>query len=156
MPVRVPRGYRWLLRAVAPAHERVWLLADLEEETTARARVHGDPSARAWSRRQVLASIVPLLSRRLEYSALHFRSTAVSTFRHLISDLADATPSPLVLLFALGISLLTALVFGVGPALLTSRADPMDAMRGPAHAGAADAGAGHFACRVRALQPDVR
>ena len=42
----------------------------------------------------------------------------------------SAAPSIPVLLFALAVSLLTALLFGMVPAWITSRADPMEAMRG--------------------------
>jgi putative ABC transport system permease protein len=42
----------------------------------------------------------------------------------------QATPSPLALLFALGVSLLTSLIFGVVPAWMTSHAEPLEAMRG--------------------------
>ena len=42
----------------------------------------------------------------------------------------SAAPSIPVLLFALAVSLMTALIFGIVPAWITSRADPMDAMRG--------------------------
>jgi putative ABC transport system permease protein len=42
----------------------------------------------------------------------------------------SAAPSMPVVLFALAVSLMTALLFGTVPALITSRADPMDAMRG--------------------------
>ena len=42
----------------------------------------------------------------------------------------DATPSIPVLLFALGISLLTGILFGVAPAWMTSHAEPVEALRG--------------------------
>jgi predicted permease len=42
----------------------------------------------------------------------------------------SAAPSWPVLLFALGISVLTGLLFGIAPAWMTSRADPIDALRG--------------------------
>jgi predicted permease len=42
----------------------------------------------------------------------------------------DATPSLLVMGFAFGMSLLTGLIFGVAPAIIGSRSDPIDAMRG--------------------------
>jgi predicted permease len=42
----------------------------------------------------------------------------------------DATPSWPVLLFALGISTLTGVIFGIAPAWMTSRADPVEALRG--------------------------
>ena len=42
----------------------------------------------------------------------------------------NATPSIPVLLFALGISLLTSILFGVAPAWMTSHAEPVEALRG--------------------------
>ena len=42
----------------------------------------------------------------------------------------DAAPSMLVLLFALGISVITGVVFGVAPAWMTSHAEPIEALRG--------------------------
>jgi putative ABC transport system permease protein len=42
----------------------------------------------------------------------------------------SATPSWPVLLFALGVSLLTGVIFGIAPAWMTSRADPVEALRG--------------------------
>ena len=42
----------------------------------------------------------------------------------------DATPSWPVLLFTLGVSVLTGVVFGMAPAWMTSHADPVEALRG--------------------------
>ena len=42
----------------------------------------------------------------------------------------SATPSLPVLLFTLGISVLTGIIFGIAPAWMTSHADPMEALRG--------------------------
>jgi putative ABC transport system permease protein len=42
----------------------------------------------------------------------------------------DATPSWTVLLFTLGVSVLTGIVFGMAPAWMTSHADPVEALRG--------------------------
>jgi putative ABC transport system permease protein len=42
----------------------------------------------------------------------------------------DATPSLPVLLFTLGMSLLTGIIFGIAPAWVTSHADPVEALRG--------------------------
>jgi len=42
----------------------------------------------------------------------------------------DAAPSTPILLFALGVSLVTALVFGVAPAWVTSHVQPIEALRG--------------------------
>lgn len=42
----------------------------------------------------------------------------------------DAAPSTPVLLFALGISLITGVLFGIAPAWMTSHADPIEALRG--------------------------
>jgi predicted permease len=42
----------------------------------------------------------------------------------------SASPAPAVLGFALGLSLLTGIIFGVAPALIASRSDPAEALRG--------------------------
>lgn len=42
----------------------------------------------------------------------------------------DATPSWFVLLFALGVSVLTGIAFGIAPAWMTSHIDPIEALRG--------------------------
>jgi len=42
----------------------------------------------------------------------------------------DATPSAAVLWFALGISVIAGVVFGIAPAWVTSRAEPIEALRG--------------------------
>jgi len=40
------------------------------------------------------------------------------------------TPSPIVLAFAIGLTLVTGVVFGLAPAWLATRTDPIDALRG--------------------------
>jgi predicted permease len=42
----------------------------------------------------------------------------------------DASPSMAVLLFALGVSLITGIAFGIAPAWMASRVDPIEALRG--------------------------
>ncbi|HTX40917.1 MAG TPA: ABC transporter permease, partial [Acidobacteriaceae bacterium] len=42
----------------------------------------------------------------------------------------DAAPSPEVLAFAFGVSLVTGMLFGAAPAWMTAHADPIDALRG--------------------------
>ena len=46
----------------------------------------------------------------------------------------NATPSLPVLLFTLGVSVLTGIVFGIAPAWVTSHADPIEALRGASRA----------------------
>src|SRR6202042_342341 len=41
-----------------------------------------------------------------------------------------ATPSPTVLTFAFGLSLVTGLIFGIAPAWVTSHSEPAEALRG--------------------------
>src|SRR5207244_8866717 len=41
-----------------------------------------------------------------------------------------STPSVPVLLFTLGISVLTGIIFGIAPAWVTSQSDPVEALRG--------------------------
>jgi putative ABC transport system permease protein len=42
----------------------------------------------------------------------------------------ESTPSPTVLLFTLGLSVLTGMIFGTAPAWMTSHAEPVEALRG--------------------------
>jgi predicted permease len=42
----------------------------------------------------------------------------------------STTPSPMVLLFAFGVALLTGIIFGAAPAWFATRTDPVDALRG--------------------------
>jgi predicted permease len=57
------------------------------------------------------------------------RAIVAIVFHGAKSVAIDASPSPLVLAFALGVSLLTGAVFGCAPAWFGSRSDPVDAMR---------------------------
>src|SRR5204862_7407105 len=50
---------------------------------------------------------------------------SVSTFLPI-----STLPSPLVLAFAFGVSVLTGIIFGTVPAWLATRTDPIDALRG--------------------------
>ncbi len=56
---------------------------------------------------------------------LAFHSTEQSTWIPV-----GASPSTAVLLFALGVSVLTGVIFGMAPAWMTSRAQPVEALRG--------------------------
>jgi putative ABC transport system permease protein len=56
---------------------------------------------------------------------LHLAFTGPDTWVPL-----DAAPSTPVLLFALGISVITGVVFGIAPAWMTLRAEPLEALRG--------------------------
>jgi predicted permease len=58
---------------------------------------------------------------------LHFAFPPVSGIAGIP---VSASPSMPVLLFAFGVSLITGLAFGVGPAWMTTRVDPIEALRG--------------------------
>lgn len=58
---------------------------------------------------------------------LHF---AFPTFAGFASVPISASPSMAVLLFALVVSLLTGVAFGIGPAWMATRVDPIEALRG--------------------------
>lgn len=89
-PRHIPLLFELLLRAAAPAPERQWLIADLEEETAARAQALGPREARRWTRRQVLRSIAPLTRQRLDSTVRHLWSVPMHIVRHFRSDLGLA------------------------------------------------------------------
>ena len=86
----VPGIARWLLRLAAGSEHREALLLDLEEEAAARAAADGTAAARRWSRRQILASLGPLLVRRAETSLTTLRGIQMRAWRGFGADLAVA------------------------------------------------------------------
>ena len=86
----VPRIVGWLLRLVAGSEHRDAVLLDLEEEAAARAAVDGTAAARWWSRRQILASLGPLLVRRAETSLTTLKGIQMRAWRGFGADLAAA------------------------------------------------------------------
>jgi macrolide transport system ATP-binding/permease protein len=86
----IPRFARWILRLAADREDREALLQDLAEEAATRASAAGGDDARRWSRRQVLASVAPLLVRRVEIAVTKLRRTSMSGWRGFGSDLATA------------------------------------------------------------------
>jgi putative ABC transport system permease protein len=79
----------------------------------------------------MLAMIGGILGTAVAYTgtklilSLAFRTGAPNNFIPI-----DASPSWQVLLFTLGVSVLTGVVFGIAPAWMTSHADPVEALRG--------------------------
>lgn len=90
MPELIPRVARWMLRLAAGRDDREALLADLTEEATAVASATGHDEARRWSRRQVLASLAPLLARRVEITVTRMRRASMNGWRGFGSDLTAA------------------------------------------------------------------
>src|SRR5687767_2241084 len=86
----VPPIARWLLRLAAPPDDRDALLLDLDEEATARAAAEGWRGARRWSRRQILASLGPLLVRRAETGLMTLKGIQMRAWRGFGADLAVA------------------------------------------------------------------
>jgi predicted permease len=82
---------RLIVRLVAPPDQREWMIADLEDETAARANTAGVRVARRWARRQVFASAGPLLRRRLE--------SALSESRRLFMNILSGLSGDIVLAF---------------------------------------------------------
>ena len=85
----VPHLARVLLRLAAGSRYRDAVI-DLEEEATARAGIDGPAAARRWSRRQVAASIAPLLIRRGETLVTTLRGLHMKVWRGFGSDLSVA------------------------------------------------------------------
>ena len=90
MSTPVPFIARWLLRVVAPPDHRDALLLDLDEEAAARASADGWRAARRWSRRQILASLGPLLVRRAETVLTTLKGIQMRAWRGFGADLAVA------------------------------------------------------------------
>jgi predicted permease len=90
MSTPVPFIARWLLRLVAPPDHRDALLLDLDEEAAARASADGWRAARRWSRRQILASLEPLLVRRAETVLTTLKGIQMRAWRGFGADLAVA------------------------------------------------------------------
>src|SRR4051794_39961461 len=86
----VPRFARGILRLAADREHREALLDDLAEEAEAHAATGGPAAARRWSRRQVVASVAPLLVRRVEIALTKLRRTSMSGWRGFGSDLTAA------------------------------------------------------------------
>jgi predicted permease len=86
----VPGIARWLLRLAAGSEHRDALLLDLDEEAAARAAADGTAAARHWSRRQILASLGPLLVRRAETSLTTLRGIQMRAWRGFGADLTVA------------------------------------------------------------------
>jgi predicted permease len=90
MAAAVPRYARWVLRLAAGREHREALLADLTEEAAEVARTTGTAEARRWSRRQVAASLWPLLHRRLQITYANLRRATMGGWRGFGSDLSSA------------------------------------------------------------------
>jgi len=81
--VRPPRLAEWVIRSVAPAEDRRWVLADLGEELQERAASESRAACLRWYWSQTIRSIVPLAVRRL--------TTFIASHRgeHMWNDLAQ-------------------------------------------------------------------
>ena len=81
---------RRLLAIAAPKRHRHAILDDYDEETAARAASTGGAEATRWARRQVAASIPPLLVERLRLSGSATRRMSIAVGRGLRGDIAIA------------------------------------------------------------------
>ncbi len=120
------RMAEWLLRRLSSADEAWWIIDDLREAFADHCSADGERAARRWYRREVLASLFPLLSRRLDRRRRAAASHGAPMWQNLRGDLAYslrlARRAPLgsaaiVLTMVLGIGATTA-VFNVVNAVL--------------------------------------
>lgn len=87
---RIAPVARQLLRIAAPPVHRDALLDDYDEETSARAARTGEREAARWARRQVGASIPPLIFERLRLRATGIRRTVMALWRGIFGDVVIA------------------------------------------------------------------
>jgi predicted permease len=87
-----PMSFVWrsILRLAAGREHGEALLDDLAEEAAGIAHTKGTHAARQWCRRQVLASVTPLLTRRVEIAAAHLRRQSMIGWRGFGSDVTAA------------------------------------------------------------------
>lgn len=81
---------RWIVWVAAPPDVRQAILDDLDEEAAAREAAAGFEAARAWSRRQVRASVGPLVGQRTTAAVARVRRTQMSVWRGMRSDVSLA------------------------------------------------------------------
>ncbi len=102
----------------------------------------GAPRGRLIRRMLVEAIVIALLGGALAVAVAYagVRFMLALAMKGVEVDPLSASPSWPVLLFALGISLITGILFGTAPAWIATRTNPVDALRG-ANRSTADAGA---------------
>ena len=89
-PRPVARRARQLLAVAAPKRHRRAILDDYDEETAGRAAATGEAEATRWARRQVAASIPPLLLEWLRLSATAIGRTCMGLWRGMRGDVVIA------------------------------------------------------------------
>ena len=104
LPPSPPALARWLLIRIAPWEDAAFIAGDLDEEFESRVAGHGATTARRWYWWQVLASLAPLLARRLfrRDREMHgpTRRVALQPFQHAFRQL---TRNPRSSAMAIGI-----------------------------------------------------
>jgi predicted permease len=123
-------GFVLLIACANLANLMLVRAANRQQQTSVRSALGASPAVLV--RQTLTESVVLAVLGGIAGIVVAFVGTRVILYLAFQRDPVpiQATPSLPVLAFALAVSLLTGILFGVGPAWLTSRSNPVEALRG--------------------------